>query len=357
MIISSKKERNDIDLVIDDIKKLLAFYGKGLARGNQVELFSRIIKEPDKTLEELSRTKSKNNNYIPINNDKSDDKFHYYTQDRRNLSVQIFKKLNFVYGSTIDSRLNNIILNKDSIKLNPSEKEYKEGKRSPHQIRDNILSMYENSLCYRWKNYIELRCDCQYILGIADKQSFKKPAPAESPYSYYYIQPSIYSEQCVEPIDTEELKNKYILSSTDNHRKRIQIYGRSGVGKTSLLKYLIINHLLPKSDSDKFPLFISARRVKSYYINSSLPNNVLKIYKEIIEEESKVTTEEIREKLEQGEVIVFVDGLDYSDSVDKKIVTLFIEFTEEFPENIFVFTSIKKNIIDEREIGSISIRH
>jgi len=184
-----------------------------------------------------------------------------------------------------------------------------------------------------WYDYIKRRCGQLNILGI-------NPQPVED----FYIEPMMSSLDSV--IDSCDFNFNDLIQELEKDGSKIQIFGKAGIGKTSLLKYLAISCLNWKIKRGYIPFYISLKRLQSKFPKQRAMD-LLSIYRESIEPESKVSLDEVQIAIEKGKVMFLIDGLDLNENTNFKQVQILEEFIERYPKNTFVISSKNEHIIAE----------
>jgi hypothetical protein len=194
-----------------------------------------------------------------------------------------------------------------------------------------------------WQTSINKRCGEMYIMGL--------PVPQDTNNFYVRLftddgKPAENSnlnnptEEITETLDkpteeiTETLEDLFrgieiISNSTDinfSQANRIQIFGESGIGKSSLLRYIGIRSYLEKIEDKKdcVPFYVSLRRLESKEKYHNLFEAIKISYE--LENESFTKT------LELGKAIILIDGLDITDYRYYSLV----DWVKEFIENILI---------------------
>jgi hypothetical protein len=139
-------------------------------------------------------------------------------------------------------------------------------------------------------------------------------------------------------IDTDdESMQKFIerMSQKDKLSSKVLVYGNQGLGKTSLLKFFAMKCVNGTFMGDYVPIFLSMPRVyeKSHFHLDS--NNLLEYMESWIKSKSEVTSEELKNVLDQGKVLFLLDGIDFNLHILQKTA----EFIREFTSNSFILTS------------------
>ncbi len=123
--------------------------------------------------------------------------------------------------------------------------------------------------------------------------------------------------------------------SKDNYSKLI-IFGKPGSGKTSFLRQLAVECIEEKSKFELIPVFISIKQFIEAIDNPDLLgfiNSKTQNY--------KVTNEQVKELLQDGKLLVLLDGLDevVKKENQKRVRKEIENFVENFPKNYFIITT------------------
>ncbi len=222
---------------------------------------------------------------------------------------------------------------------------------------ERILAIYGNEITSGirknkyWQKIINKRCGQLYVMGLKSPQQTKD----------FYVPISLSSSQN-ETLDSNDLinklgdnetldsnklidklgdnetldSNKLIDKSGKNKNLKIQIYGRSGIGKSSLLRYIGIRCLeqtIPGKE-DYIPIYISLRRLDSKNSYLTLFEAIKSTYTQVgVEETNLINT------LQKGKAIILIDGLDITDLKQRDIVNNVREFIEIYHDNTFIIST------------------
>ncbi|MBD2200821.1 MULTISPECIES: NACHT domain-containing protein [Calothrix] len=192
---------------------------------------------------------------------------------------------------------------------------------------ERILAIYGNKITSGirknkyWQEIINKRCGQLYVMGLKSPQHTKD----------FYVPISL-SSSPNETLDSNDLIKKL----GENKNLKIQIYGRSGIGKSSLLRYIGI-HCLEQTipgKQDYIPIYISLRRLDSKNSYLTLFEAIKSTYTQVgVEERNLINT------LQNGQAIILIDGLDITDLKQRDIVNNVREFIEIYPNNTFIIST------------------
>lgn len=220
-------------------------------------------------------------------------------------------------------------------------------------IRENIIDLFRTNYSF----YIRQRCgslDIIYPSNTVTDWFQEINLPSINPsinkddnlqIEELYVEPNIqligknnFSEPKSEPLNC-------ILSKLEPQESlKWIVYGRAGYGKTSLLKYLVIECYRGKFRSNYVPIYISFKRYKNY-INKEGQEYILNY---IVKSQSELVFEHIDEYtlknqlnliLSEGKVIFFFDGMDITDNESFLLFNSIKNFIDWYPKNSFIISS------------------
>ncbi len=200
-----------------------------------------------------------------------------------------------------------------------------------------------------WKNYVEQRCGDLSILGIMENKENKENKEKLKVKEFYVPVTIVRSDDpksqfLIPKSDDSESRKSELYQKFQDHKK-ILIYGKAGIGKTTLLKHLALECLKANFKKDCIPMYISLRRLRSKELENPLAN-LFDTYEKIIEPDSKVSVKEIRQAFKDGRILLLVDGLDLNENITIEEVEFFERFTSvHYPDNSFIISSKTKDII------------
>lgn len=253
----------------------------------------------------------------------------FYPKD----ATRLYELLEPLYGDIINQKI--LKDNLQDIVKKILEEPAEEIEESVEEVIDE-LKLARNQ---DWNKYVVHRCGNLNILGIQPKK-----------VEEFYVPLTIVRSDGSEPQfliprsdDSESLKSELFQEFQD--QKKILIYGEAGIGKTTLLKHLALECLKKNFKKDYIPMYISVRRLRSVRCPEPL-ENLLQTYREIIEPESKVCSQEIEDALGKGKILLLVDGLDLNENNISHEINCFKGFIQKYPDNSFIIASKTKNIIE-----------
>jgi len=125
------------------------------------------------------------------------------------------------------------------------------------------------------------------------------------------------------------------LQAVQEHSK-LMVLGKPGAGKTTFLKYLSLQCIEGKFQSDRFPIFITLKDYAEEPTQPSILNYITQQLSKCKVANANVKGEQL---LEQGKVLVLLDGLDEVREEDtKRVLDQVQEFSYQFSTNQFIIT-------------------
>jgi predicted NACHT family NTPase len=123
------------------------------------------------------------------------------------------------------------------------------------------------------------------------------------------------------------------LKAVEQHQKLI-VLGKPGAGKTTFLKYLVIQCIGRKFQSQRVPIFIT---LKQFAETKSQPGVREFITQQLANDE--VAEAQISELLNSGRALILLDGLDEVREEDiSRVLKQIKEFSEHYHQNPFIIT-------------------
>lgn len=117
---------------------------------------------------------------------------------------------------------------------------------------------------------------------------------------------------------------------------KLRVLGKTGIGKTTFLKYLAIQCDRARLAADKVPVFIPLRDFAESYHTNGQPNLLEFIHQEFITSDI-AEVETLKKLLRGGKILCLIDGMDELSSEDGMIVLNEIRrFSEKYYRNHFV---------------------
>lgn len=177
-----------------------------------------------------------------------------------------------------------------------------------------------------------------------------QPLPLEQVYTSLNILSRLTNQQWLEVSDLQESYSKQDrLSFAQTLQKtspaiaavtqqiRLVILGKPGTGKTTFLKYLVLQCYQASQPLDYFPIFISLRNFANYCQENddfSLLNYITYFLKS-----SEISQEEIQELLKQEKFLVLLDALDEIPQEDnQEVIQVIQQFTEIYHQTRLIIT-------------------
>ncbi|PSB20945.1 NACHT domain-containing protein [Phormidesmis priestleyi ULC007] len=121
------------------------------------------------------------------------------------------------------------------------------------------------------------------------------------------------------------------LKAVEQHRK-LMVLGKPGAGKSTFLKYLAMQCIEGNFQANRIPVFIT---LKDFAEIEGTPDLFIYI-SQLVE---LPTSDALREILQQGQMLVLLDGLDEVREEDtKRVLRQILEFSDQFHLNQFVMT-------------------
>lgn len=118
------------------------------------------------------------------------------------------------------------------------------------------------------------------------------------------------------------------LEAVKQHKK-LMVLGKPGAGKTTFLKYLAMACIEGVEFSDRIPIFITLKRFAELDERPDLESYIRSIVK----------TEHSEQLLDQGRLLILLDGLDEVREEDtQRTISQIEKFSSEYPKNHFVMT-------------------
>ncbi|MUG99209.1 NACHT domain-containing protein [Scytonema sp. UIC 10036] len=170
------------------------------------------------------------------------------------------------------------------------------------------------------KPYIKERCNTMRVLDMT------KPI----------VLGDIYAEVNIEEKNTRRNHEQVsALQAIEQHGK-LMVLGKPGAGKTTFLKYLAIQCIEGQFQSDRIPIFIT---LKDFAEESKQPDIVEYIAGELSKCKVKDAAVKTEQLLEQGKVLVLLDGFDEVREKDNsRIIKKIREFSQQFSDNKIIIT-------------------
>jgi len=120
------------------------------------------------------------------------------------------------------------------------------------------------------------------------------------------------------------------LEAVEQHRK-LMVLGKPGAGKSTFLKYLAMQCIEGNFQATRIPVFITLKD----FAEKGNPN-LFTYISQLIE---LPTSDALRKILQQGQMLVLLDGLDEVREEDtKRVLQQILEFSDQFHLNQFVMT-------------------
>ena len=121
------------------------------------------------------------------------------------------------------------------------------------------------------------------------------------------------------------------LEAVEQHRK-LMVLGKPGAGKSTFLKYLAMQCIEGNFQADRIPVFITLKDFAEIEGNPDLFTHI----RQLVELPTSDTLQKI---LQQGQLLVLLDGLDEVREEDtKRVLRQILEFSDQFHLNQFVIT-------------------
>jgi len=121
------------------------------------------------------------------------------------------------------------------------------------------------------------------------------------------------------------------LEAVEQHRK-LMVLGKPGAGKSTFLKYLAMQCIEGNFQANRIPIFITLKDFAEIKGNPDLFTYIDQLVK-------LPTSDALRKILQQGQLLVLLDGLDEVREEDtKRVLKQILEFSDQFHLNQFVMT-------------------
>ncbi|MBS9385487.1 MAG: NACHT domain-containing protein [Dolichospermum sp. BR01] len=219
----------------------------------------------------------------------------------------------------------------------------------------------ENGLRVNYSSYIRERCGSLDIVYPSDITSDSFPETNSSSrikedklqIEALYVQPKLgliqEGKNTVSRLDIKPLEDIIDISKSEASLRWI-VYGHSGYGKTSLLKYLTVKCDKGKFRNNSIPIYISLKRYINH-INQERQQNLLDYVVTVVTNQSDFVCEDINENdlknhlksfLSKGKIIIFLDGLDIAGDKDSLLLNSVRNFIDLYPQNSFIISTHKK---------------
>ena len=210
----------------------------------------------------------------------------------------------------------------------------------------------ENGLRIANSAYIQKRCGSLDIVYLSLKTRHKPPENEESKLQieYLYVEQKLRKilpgENNISQFDTNELQTILDSSKSETSLKWM-VYGRSGCGKTSLLKYLAVKCDKGEFQTDRIPIYISLKR----YINHISKEGQQSILTYLVTAQNDFVCKYLeRNELEnqlksllcEGKTLILLDGLDVPEDESSILADSVRNFIDWCPANSFIISSRRK---------------
>jgi len=121
------------------------------------------------------------------------------------------------------------------------------------------------------------------------------------------------------------------LKAVEQHRK-LMVLGKPGAGKSTFLKYLAMQCIEGNFQANRIPVFITLKDFAEIKGNPDLFSYIGQLVE-------LPTSDDLRNILQQGQMLVLLDGLDEVREEDtKRVLQQILEFSDQFHLNQFVMT-------------------
>ncbi|MUG92830.1 NACHT domain-containing protein [Scytonema sp. UIC 10036] len=193
---------------------------------------------------------------------------------------------------------------------------------NPFQDIDTLVQEIREKI----KPYIKERCGTIRVLDMAQPVILRK------------IHTEVNIKEKITRGSQDRYKEVLGLQAIEQHGK-LTVLGKPGAGKTTFLKYLAIQCIEGQFQSDRIPIFITLK----YFAEESKQLDIVEhIARELSECKVKDTPVKTKQLLEQGKVLVLLDGLDEVREKDNSRIIRKIEnFSQQFCDNKIIITCRK----------------
>ena len=184
----------------------------------------------------------------------------------------------------------------------------------------------------KWEHIVKERCGQLNILGTSHRQ--------EKNINDLWQTISLNNKSNSQLLmigSSKESMEEFIttISQGKTEGEKVIIYGKQGLGKTSLLKLLAMKCIDDETDflKDCVPIFLSLPRIYEYYQLDS--NNLFESVQDWIRSRSEITLTELEEALNSGKVLFLFDRIDYN----SRIFNAVTQFVDKYKKNNFILTT------------------
>ena len=237
-------------------------------------------------------------------------------------------------------------------------------KQIERKLKQLVSLSYENGFSIANSAYIKIRCGSLAIVCPSPKQqdeSSENERPELQIMSLYVEQNLLEKPKgSIEGFLDKRIFKQILVDGNKTSGEDIKklvtlkwiVYGRSGCGKTSLLKFLAIKCDKKEFQADRIPIYISLKR----YVNHILQEGSQSIFtylvaaqhdffykpleKNVVDE--TVVENQLKSLLVEGKMLILLDGLDVSEDENSILVNSVIAFINRFPKNSFIISSREK---------------
>jgi hypothetical protein len=224
---------------------------------------------------------------------------------------------------------------------------------TPSNVRNELSKLLQKEeyleIALLIRPYIKNRC------GILDLPIPKDQNKEGLQIDHLYVKRRF---KCFKSEQTYDILEKLKQQFNNQESSRFLIYGQSGIGKTSLLRYLAIQCNQQEFNNYSIPIYISLRRYVNYVHDEgkqSLFSYISTIFKNV-----ELSNDQFLIKLERnllnGKAIIFLDGLDAMELEPPNSINIVERFIEEYPECAFIISSRNKSMLSSKRFNEYELQ-